>query len=72
MGALPVILDDLGLDPYQVGKATTPTSGNHIEGEDHDLSDISTTGPNTPELHLLSPSPIANATSSTWALDSSV
>lgn len=63
MGALPVILDDLGLDPNDVGKATEPTMSN--EGDDLYLSDSSTTGPNTPEPHLLSP------ISQTWALDSS-
>lgn len=63
MGALPVILDDLGLDPNDVGKASEPTMSN--EGDDLYLSDSSTTGPNTPEPHLLSP------ISQTWALDSS-
>lgn len=56
MGALPVVLNDLGLDPNQVGKATEPTS------TVDDGSDAMSTGPNTPEQHL---SPI----SSTWAIE---
>lgn len=57
MGALPVVLNDLGLDPDQVGKATDPTN------TADDLSDgTNSTGPNTPEQHL---SPI----SSTWAIE---
>ncbi|KAI7887246.1 uncharacterized protein EV154DRAFT_14343 [Mucor mucedo] len=57
MGALPVVLNDLGLDPNQVGKATEPTS-TVDDGSDGSIS----TGPNTPEQHL---SPI----SSTWAIE---
>jgi hypothetical protein len=70
MGALPVVMDDLGLDPDQIGKATLP---NNIHGEEEDegedegdvyLSDASiSTGPCTPEPHLSSPS--------VWTLESS-
>ncbi|KAI8636278.1 hypothetical protein BD408DRAFT_487003 [Parasitella parasitica] len=76
VGALPVVMDDLGLDPNQIGKATPPSSI-HKEGEEDEdteeeedegdvyLSDASlcTTGPNTPEPHPSSPS--------IWTLDSS-
>jgi hypothetical protein len=44
MGALPVVLDDLGLNPNDIGKATEPT----IIEDDNYLSDHST-GPTTPE-----------------------
>lgn len=58
MGALPVVLNDLGLDPNQVGKATEPTTTTMDDLSDGSIS----TGPNTPEQHL---SPI----SSTWAIE---
>ncbi|KAI9364742.1 hypothetical protein BD770DRAFT_469161 [Pilaira anomala] len=60
MGALPVVLNDLGLDPNQIGKATEPTSINNQD----DISLLDSTGPNTPEQQL-SPSPI----STTWPLE---
>lgn len=70
MGALPVVMDDLGLDPDQIGKATLPNNihdEEEEEGEDEGdvyLSDASiSTGPNTPEPHLSS--------SSVWTLESS-
>lgn len=63
MGALPVVMDDLGLDPDQIGKATLPSHyqiHNEEEEEDVYLSDTSlSTGPHTPEPH--STSPIAKA-----------
>lgn len=68
MGALPVVMDDLGLDPDQIGKATLPQTHNEEEEEEEDvyLSDASlSTGPHTPEPH--STSPITKV----WTLDSS-
>ena len=69
MGALPVVMDDLGLDPDQIGKATLPQTHNEEEEEEEEdvyLSDASlSTGPNTPEPH--STSPITKV----WTLDSS-
>ncbi|KAL9553102.1 hypothetical protein MBANPS3_003445 [Mucor bainieri] len=62
MGALPVVMDDLGLDPDQIGKATLPshhqTHNEEDEEEEEDvyLSDASlSTGPHTPEPHSTSP-----------------
>ncbi|EPB83343.1 hypothetical protein HMPREF1544_09876 [Mucor circinelloides 1006PhL] len=71
MGALPVVMDDLGLDPDQIGKATLPNHHQiHNEEEEEEevedvyLSDASlSTGPNTPEPHSASPT--------VWTLDSS-
>jgi hypothetical protein len=71
MGALPVVLDDLGLDPNEIGKATEPTDNYLSEEEEEELESVITTGPNTPEPHLISSSPIATATTSSWMLDSS-
>lgn len=71
MGALPVVMDDLGLDPDQIGKATLPNQTHNEEEEEEEeedvyLSDASlSTGPNTPEPH--STSPITKV----WTLDSS-
>lgn len=59
MGALPVVLNDLGIDPHQVGKATEPNNN-----QQDDISLLDSTGPNTPEQQL-SPSPI----NTTWALE---
>jgi hypothetical protein len=64
MGALPVVMDDLGLDPNQVGKATQPTT-TILEGDDMTVSDesmISITGPSTPEP----------SSSTQWTLESSL
>ncbi|GAA5802556.1 hypothetical protein HPULCUR_008026 [Helicostylum pulchrum] len=60
MGALPVVLNDLGIDPHQVGKATEPNSNQ----QEDDISLLDSTGPNTPEQQL-SPSPI----NTTWTLE---
>jgi hypothetical protein len=71
MGALPVILDNLGLEPDSIGQATVPNSlstDNSNEEDDSILSDGSTTGPNTPEPHLLSPLNTTN--NSTWTIES--
>lgn len=67
MGALPAVLDDFGLDPNEIGKASEPTSTSDLylseeDEEEEDTESIATeTGPHTPELHLISPSPIITA-----------
>lgn len=70
MGALPVVMDDLGLDPNQIGKATQPTittTTTILEADDMTVSDesmISITGPSTPDP--------SHSSTTQWTLESSL